>query len=82
MGHKWHKFLLVRAIQLMVFATNTALLPALVEIREHQPPVGGWGSGGAEDIIAKLEEHRLARVPRTVNGTGHTGPSEFCATSI
>ena len=22
------------------------------------------------------------RVPRTVNGTGHTGPSEFCATSI
>ena len=24
----------------------------------------------------------LRRVPRTVNGTGHTGPSEFCATSI
>ena len=24
----------------------------------------------------------LAIVPRTVNGTGHTGPSEFCATSI
>ena len=23
-----------------------------------------------------------ANVPRTVNGTGHTGPSEFCATSI
>jgi hypothetical protein len=22
------------------------------------------------------------QVPRTVNGTGHTGPSEFCATSI
>ena len=22
------------------------------------------------------------KVPRTVNGTGHTGPSEFCATSI
>ena len=22
------------------------------------------------------------RVSRTVNGTGHTGPSEFCATSI
>ena len=21
-------------------------------------------------------------MPRTVNGTGHTGPSEFCATSI
>ena len=25
--------------------------------------------------------HRF-EVPRTVNGTGHTGPSEFCATSI
>ena len=25
MGHKWHKFLLVRAIQHMVFATNAAL---------------------------------------------------------
>ena len=25
------------------------------------------------------ESHSL---PRTVNGTGHTGPSEFCATSI
>ena len=23
-----------------------------------------------------------AKMPRTVNGTGHTGPSEFCATSI
>ena len=22
------------------------------------------------------------KLPRTVNGTGHTGPSEFCATSI
>ena len=24
----------------------------------------------------------VVRLPRTVNGTGHTGPSEFCATSI
>ena len=24
----------------------------------------------------------LVPVTRTVNGTGHTGPSEFCATSI
>jgi hypothetical protein len=23
-----------------------------------------------------------SKMPRTVNGTGHTGPSEFCATSI
>ena len=25
---------------------------------------------------------RPPALPRTVNGTGHTGPSEFCATSI
>ena len=25
---------------------------------------------------------RVSELPRTVNGTGHTGPSEFCATSI
>ncbi len=25
---------------------------------------------------------QLRQLPRTVNGTGHTGPSEFCATSI
>ena len=37
----------------------------------------------------KIAKHLLARgadisakMPRTVNGTGHTGPSEFCATSI
>ena len=24
----------------------------------------------------------VSNMPRTVNGTGHTGPSEFCATSI
>ena len=24
----------------------------------------------------------LVNLPRTVNGTGHTGPSEFCATSL
>ena len=32
--------------------------------------------GGAVIVVV------LAVVPRTVNGTGHTGPSEFCATSI
>ena len=25
---------------------------------------------------------QITPLPRTVNGTGHTGPSEFCATSI
>ena len=27
-------------------------------------------------------ESESTAMPRTVNGTGHTGPSEFCATSI
>ena len=30
--------------------------------------------------IAQLRSE--AYLPRTVNGTGHTGPSEFCATSL
>ena len=29
-----------------------------------------------------INRRLVAGVPRTVNGTGHTGPSEFCATSI
>ena len=29
-----------------------------------------------------LKAHAEDGVTRTVNGTGHTGPSEFCATSI
>ena len=32
------------------------------------------------DTIGNVKQ--MIEVPRTVNGTGHTGPSEFCATSI
>ena len=32
-------------------------------------------------IVLKVK-YRADGLPRTVNGTGHTGPSEFCATSI
>ena len=35
--------------------------------------------GADEADKALLEKPKM---PRTVNGTGHTGPSEFCATSI
>ena len=40
-----------------------------------------------QDVLVKLEQAvERGDVPylltRTVNGTGHTGPSEFCATSI
>ena len=42
------------------------------------------------DLLLEVKEGRLSQeegvqameLPRTVNGTGHTGPSEFCATSI
>ena len=36
-------------------------------------------------VAARLgwfESYAWVALPRTVNGTGHTGPSEFCATSI
>ena len=32
--------------------------------------------------LGSLEMTYVGDVPRAVNGTGHTGPSEFCATSI
>ena len=55
---------------------------------------GGWSSvRGAATTVAGVGAFlsgsgssagraRVLGVPRTVNGTGHTGPSEFCATSI
>ena len=44
----------------------------------------GW-FGGRSDSVETVEgaQEVVSRVmTRTVNGTGHTGPSEFCATSI
>ena len=38
--------------------------------------------GNAEQYNADKKYKEAVAVPRTVNGTGHTGPSEFCATSI
>ena len=37
--------------------------------------------GHLEPEFSGLNLHYVP-LPRTVNGTGHTGPSEFCATSI
>ena len=34
------------------------------------------------DNFYLIDDHEDRELPRTVNGTGHTGPSEFCATSI
>ena len=52
-----------------------------------------FNTAGTEANKAKLQteiamkQHQIKGikqefVPRTVNGTGHTDPSEFCATSI
>jgi len=44
------------------------------------------GGGAADLCLLKWNllnyKFEYKTVPRTVNGTGHTGPSEFCATSI
>ena len=47
-----------------------------------------WQGPGPPDPPGHLEPEfsglnlHYVPLPRTVNGTGHTGPSEFCATSI
>ena len=37
---------------------------------------------GEDNSWRSLGAAAVSALPRTVNGTGHTGPSEFCATSI
>ena len=64
---------LCRAPALFLRATGDALLGA-----QHTEALAR--AYGGSRVIADVEgTHSL---PRTVNGTGHTGPSEFCATSI
>ena len=36
----------------------------------------------SDSAAAEAAYGHISTLPRTVNGTGHTGPSEFCATSI
>ena len=43
---------------------------------DSEPPPPFRGS------FTDWEDAKYLELPRTVNGTGHTGPSEFCATSI
>ena len=44
---------------------------------EHHGPIEAIGWTGRS-----FQTSNASSLPRTVNGTGHTGPSEFCATSI
>ena len=71
-----------------VFEKLIEMVDADVVWRGDYPDfVEGWGQvqddkkGGRYVLIEYLREGDN-RMPRTVNGTGHTGPSEFCATSI
>ena len=56
---------------------HTAVIGWFSKAMKNKPQgflLGIFGSAGS---LA-----RIVFLPRTVNGTGHTGPSEFCATSI
>ena len=45
--------------------------------------IAATGNLGKAIVNAALRDgHDVSVLPRTVNGTGHTDPSEFCATSI
>jgi len=45
-------------------------------------PDGSTYTVGGKEYFMPYVPGYVTSVPRTVNGTGHTGPSEFCATSI
>ena len=38
--------------------------------------------GTVQGKMLAMQSNLANTLPRTVNGTGHTDPSEFCATSI
>ena len=56
--------------------TNMSAMFANASSFNH--PLGDW----RVDNVAHMNHMFYYALPRTVNGTGHTGPSEFCATSI
>ena len=60
-----------------IAALNDGALGGIARLGGVDLSRGRRGRVGADDLSLGL-----AVVPRTVNGTGHTGPSEFCATSI
>ena len=83
------------SLQKLSLMTPVATCPARARRRrESLSPTGEVPT--REDSLAALEELSTLEsrvvcdasesgslpLPRTVNGTGHTGPSEFCATSI
>ena len=44
--------------------------------------ISNWDTSSVTNMNYMFCEARSFNLTRTVNGTGHTGPSEFCATSI
>ena len=65
-----------------------ALPPREAAAPPELPPREAVEALSIEEDVADLDDAAAAaegyedEVTRTVNGTGHTGPSEFCATSI
>ena len=57
----------------------TTTAPEVVQGVVTEQPGTNAGTRGTIESLGRWNEKEL---PRTVNGTGHTGPSEFCATSI
>ena len=74
----------------MVIRRGLGELGPFLFVVRRRAPVFGIQVRGLGDIVflralldgLPLVLRRRNLVPRTVNGTGHTGPSEFCATSI
>ena len=58
-------------------ASSTSFRRRLQADAPMRPRAGARGRPG---VVRAPPRGRA--LPRTVNGTGHTGPSEFCATSI
>ena len=58
----------------------TVLAAAAAPFRHRGRDKDYWSVEDPDELYGPLRAEPF--VPRTVNGTGHTGPSEFCATSI
>ncbi len=75
----------------MASASAWAHALAALPVRNATLALTRWNPGYQEGAMAAVmvaarrgwfDRYAWILLPRTVNGTGHTGPSEFCATSI
>ena len=75
-----------RLLCVAALATAYKLTPKELVYAEMRRQVGEFPaanhSNEATIYVRDMLSPCTLYLPRTVNGTGHTGPSEFCATSI